>query len=204
MTVGELVDQVPAAATVFEILRIDTCDKRERSLADASAAAGMDVDEIISLMLEKPMDMSMHPEAPAKTARLGDVTSLIRDQYHRRARAFLVLLTRAVRTLSGSHGQGFPILWQVRTFVETIARDLVPHMAVEEKYLFPYIESLAGERVNREIVVPLTGKVEYPLQFVRHDHTHDLETIAALRKLSDDFAVPLGACAAFGAFYGLV
>lgn len=204
MTVGELIQNVPAAEIVFEILRIDSCCRRERPLADASAAAGFDVDEVIQLIQALPLDSSAHPARPGAEAGLGEITAQIRDQYHRRARAFLVMLTRTARALSGSHGQAFKELWQVRAQIERLARDLVPHMGMEEKYLFPYIESLAGGKADREIVVPLTGRVEYPLQFIRHDHEEDMQMIAALREMTHDFTPPDRACAAFSSFYGML
>ncbi len=204
MTVGELIENVPAAEAVFEIVRIDSCCRRERTLADAGAAAGIDVDEVISLMHELPLDSSVHPVTLPLNAGLGDITAQIKDQYHRRARAFLVMLTRSVRALSGSHGHAFREIWQVRTQIERLARDLVPHMSLEEKYLFPYIDSLAGGRADREIVVPLTGKVEYPLQFVKHDHDDDMQMIATLRELTHNFTPPDRACAGFSAFYNVL
>lgn len=204
MTVGELIQQVPAAETVFEIVRIDSCCRRERTLADASAAASIDVDEVISLLRELPHDASAHPVALPPDAWLPEVTAQIREQYHRRARAFLVMLTRTVRALSGSHGHAFPEIRTVRTQIEQLARDLVPHMSREEKYLFPYIDSLAGGRADREIVVPLFGKVEYPLQFVKHDHSDDMLVIATLRESTRNFAPPSGTCAGFRAFYSML
>lgn len=204
MTVGDLIRDVPGAETVFEIVRIDSCCRRDRSLADASAAAGIDVDEVITLMRELALDASAHPATLSPDTPLNEITVQIRDQYHRRARAFLVLLTRSARTLSGSHGQAFPEIWHVRTQIERLARQLVPHMSMEEKYLFPYIESLAGGHADREIVVPLTGKVEYPLQFVKHEHEHDIQMVSGLRVSTHDFTPPERSCGGFSAFYGML
>jgi len=182
-----VIEHVPAAETVFEIVRIDSCCRRDRTLAEASVAAGIDVDEVISLLREMSLDSTTHPTALRADAALPDVTAQIRDQYHRRARAFLVMLTRSVRALAGSHGHTFPELATVQSSIEQLARDLVPHMSREEKYLFPYIDSLAGGHADREIVVPLFGRVEYPLEFVKHDHADDMQLIATLRDTTGAF-----------------
>jgi regulator of cell morphogenesis and NO signaling len=204
VSVGDVIEHVPAAETVFEIVRIDSCCRRDRTLAEASAAAGIDVDEVISLLRELSLDSTTHPTALRADATLPDVTAQIRDQYHRRTRAFLVMLTRSVRALAGSHGHAFPELATVQSSIEQLARDLVPHMSREEKYLFPYIDSLAGGHADREIVVPLFGKVEYPLEFVKHDHSDDMQLIATLRDATRTFTPPDGACAGFRAFYSLL
>jgi regulator of cell morphogenesis and NO signaling len=199
--VSELVESLPRAATVFEVVQINTCCKRDRTLAEGCSAAGIDLDELLALLDEVPLGSRMDRPAFPPSAPLLDVTAFITDYYHRRARKYLVDLTLAVRSLCGGHGQTAPELWALRKAIEELARDLVPHMYREERYLFPYMHALDGGRMEREIVVPLFGTVEYPLQFIRHDHAHDLEGIARIRALTSAVAPAGEPCGQSGALY---
>ncbi len=201
-SVEELLATLPAAAPVFEILGIDSCCRQERSLQKACDAAGLDTDEVIELLQGRPVVgqlplLRQQPDTP-----LSELTDGIVKHHHRRARQRLVDLIRTVRTLCSAHASRFPEIWVVREQLEKLARDLIPHMAKEERYLFPYIDSLVeGASPNTEIVVPLFGTIQFPLQSVRHDHSEDLHTIGALREATRSFVPPEGACSRFRAFY---
>ena len=48
--IGEMVDQVPRAALVFEVLGFDFCTNDQRALSAAAAAAGCDLDGVMGLL----------------------------------------------------------------------------------------------------------------------------------------------------------
>src|SRR5580765_6492561 len=84
--IGEIVDQVPRAALVFEVLGIDFCTNDQRALSSASSAASCDPDEVMGLLNRRPL--------PARAASKGDsfaeMTAYITQVHHRRARQMLV------------------------------------------------------------------------------------------------------------------
>lgn len=201
-SVGELVQTVPGAELVFEVVGIDSCCKPERSLADACTAAGLEVNEVMTLLSGMPQQPWAPPPVPATAqAPLAQVTSGIRDHYHRRARRALVVLIRLARRLCGSHGQTFKEIWTVRDEIEELARELVPHMQNEERYLFPYIAGMDGGVLETETVIPLFGKVEHPLRQLKHDHSDDLAAIAKLREVTRNFTPPDRSCSGFRDLY---
>ena len=200
-TVGDLVRTLPGASDVFDVVQITTCCRRDRTLADACKAAGIDAGEVLALLNGVPIGSQMPAPLFAADTPLTEITKRISDDYHRRARSFLVTLTRAVRALCGGHGEAAPELWQLRTVIGELAHELVPHMYREERYLFPYINAFDGGRMERDIVVPLFGTVEYPLQFVRHDHNHDVEAIKKIREVTKDFTPSVDSCPEFRTLY---
>jgi regulator of cell morphogenesis and NO signaling len=200
-TVAQVAEGLRTAETVFEVVGIDSCCKRDRKLSDAAAAAGIDLEELVALLREVPQDPAVTPLTPGPRATLSEVTKEVRNQYHRRARRALVSLVRTARMLAGSHGQTFRELGKIRGEVEELTRDLIPHMLREERYLFPYIAAMDGGKLESEMVVPLFGRVEHPLKHLRHDHADDLEAIAKLRELTRNFTPPEGACPGMRRFY---
>ena len=191
--VGQVADTVAHAARVFEIVGIDSCDKRDRTLKDAAKAASFDTAELLQLLDPSSSPPPSHPMNDAEHAPLGQVTRYIVGNFHRRARAMLVRMT----ILAGSAASAHPDkkLWPLVDLIAKITRDLVPHMRREEQYLFPYIDSFEREMGPDEtIVVPLFGSVEYPMQRIRHDHSEDLASLTAIREATSNFTPPAGAC----------
>ncbi len=169
-TVAEIALTYPAAPTLFEVVGIDYCCQASRLLRDAGAGAGMMVTDIAQFLENgaappPPSRSSVRTDAP-----LAELTKEIKNHYHRRARISLASMIWTGRALGSAHNERFPVIWDVRRKLEDLARELIPHMLREERYLFPYINGMDQGRVETETVVPLFGTVEYPLQQLRHDH----------------------------------
>jgi len=191
--VGEVADTVAHAARVFEIVGIDFCDKRDRSVRDAAKTASIDAAELLQLMDPTSAVAPARPMENAKDAPLSQLTKHIVTNFHRRARGMLVRMTILAGSAASSHPD--KKLWPLVDLIAKVTRDLVPHMRREEQYLFPYIDSFEREMGPDEtIVVPLFGSVEYPMQRIRHDHSEDLASLAAIREATSNFTPPKGAC----------
>ena len=191
--VGEVADTVAHAARVFEIVGIDFCDKRDRTVRDAAKTASVDVAELLQLMDPSAAVVPARAMDNPENAPLDQVTKHIVTNFHRRARAMLVRMS----LLAGSAASAHPDkkLWPLVDLIAKLTRDLVPHMRREEQYLFPYIDSFQREMGPDEtIVVPLFGSVEYPMQRIRHDHSEDLASLTAIREATSNFTPPTGAC----------
>jgi len=200
-SIGELLAMHPAALAVFEIVGIDTCCGQQRSLRDACASASLDTDEAIELLEGRAITTALPLLPQRPDAPLSELTQAIVKHHHRRARKRLVALIPSVRSLCGAHAARFPELRRVRDQIEKLARTLIPHMINEERFLFPYISTFDTGAPNKEMIVPLFGTVELPLQSLRHDHSDDLQTIVTLREATRNFGVPEGACPRFRSFY---
>lgn len=191
--VGEVADTVAHAARVFEIVGIDFCDKRNRTLRDAAKAAALDPAELLDLLDPSAGPPPTREMRNAEKAPLHEITRHIMTAYHRRARAMLVQMSLLASKAAAAHPDNK--LWPLVDLIARISRDLVPHMRREEQYLFPYIDSFQREMGPDEtIVVPLFGSVEYPMQRVRHDHSEDLATLTAIREATGNFVPSKGAC----------
>jgi regulator of cell morphogenesis and NO signaling len=190
--VGDVADTVGNAARVFEIVGLDYCCKRDRSLRDAAAAINLDPDELLHLLDRSASLPAYRPLSNGASSPLQDVTRFITTTHHRRARSMLVNITLLASEAASAHGQS---IWPIQDLIARIVRDLIPHMRREEQYLFPYIDTLQREMGPDEtIVVPLFGTVEYPLQAIRHDHSEDLALLTAIQEATGNFTAPKSAC----------
>jgi regulator of cell morphogenesis and NO signaling len=72
----------------------------------------------------------------------------------------------------------------------------------EEQILFPYIERMAAAHLRREPIPPaFFGTVERPIANMVADHDDAGTLLADLRRLTNDYTPPAGACPTFGALY---
>ncbi|HSP17142.1 MAG TPA: DUF542 domain-containing protein [Thermoanaerobaculia bacterium] len=194
-TVAEIVAAYPAAPTLFEVVGIDYCCQPSRTLRDACASAAMHLEDVVEFLERGASPPATAGPAVGADARLSDLTREIKSFYHRRARISLASMIWAARALASAHSDKIPVLWDIRRKIEELAHDLIPHMMREERYLFPYIDGMDLGRVENDAVVPLFGTVEYPLQQIRHDHSHDEQALGVLRALTQNFVSSESACA---------
>lgn len=192
------------AARVFEVLGIDSCCNTDRTLTSASQAAGYDPDEVAALISgSAPATQAGRNKAWDK-APLTELTSHI-VAVHRRTRRMLVDAVELLDVLVSGHAAAHPELWPLKREVEQLAHHLVPHMLNEERYLFPYIATMDQPvGPDRNILVPLFGTVQYPLQAIRHDHSEDLSLLATIRATTRDFTTPDDACNHYRMLYTIL
>src|SRR5438067_13584587 len=88
--VGNVADTVGNAARVFEILSIDYCCKRDRTLRDAAAAANLDASELLELLDSTAAAPPSHAPADAAKTPLHELTRFVSTTHHKRARSMLV------------------------------------------------------------------------------------------------------------------
>ncbi|HVS32018.1 MAG TPA: hemerythrin domain-containing protein [Thermoanaerobaculia bacterium] len=128
-------------------------------------------------------------------APLTRLTTEIVEVFHRRTRYRLVTLISLSARVAAAHGDAHPHFIEIHDEVQRIARDLVPHMHTEERYLFPYIASLESPGgVDKAVIVPLLGSVEYPMKALQHQHSVERTAFQTMRKLTNDFAGVPGSC----------
>lgn len=203
--VGEAASHLPRAVLVFEMLGIDYCCSGDLTLRDAGKAAGIAAEELVDLVSGTGAAPSAAAPPNSDEADLSLLTRYIVEHYHRGARRALADLTESVRALISGHGGKYPELRELQKTLDDLAQDLIPHMNREERYLFPYIETMDRPIAPDDRVrVPLFGTVEYPLQSIRHDHAEDLSILGRIRELSLDFALPAAACDRYRRFISLL
>lgn len=190
-TVGGLVAERPEWARVFEELGIDYCCGGRRTLREACEGRGLSLDAVLRRLAaadaERPTGEPDWTAAP-----LAVLCDHIVHTHHAFLRRELPRVGRLLIKVVGVHGDRHPELFRVDALFGPFARDMDHHMAKEEQILFPLVKRLAaGEPVGMN---PLA-----PVRVMEAEHDQAGAALAEMRRLTDDFRPPEGACASYRA-----
>lgn len=190
-TIGGLVAERPGWARVFEEFGIDYCCGGRRTLQEACERRGVNPDILIRRLAAAEAGQAA-AEPDWTTAPLASLCDHIVKAHHDYLRRELPRVGRLVAKIAGVHGERHLELFQVLALYEPFARDMDHHMAKEEQVLFPLIKRLAaGEPVPMN---PLA-----PIRAMEAEHDQAGEAMAEMRRLTDGFRPPEGACGSYRA-----
>ncbi|MGZ4706043.1 MAG: hemerythrin domain-containing protein, partial [Acidimicrobiales bacterium] len=156
---------------------------------------GLDVDETAAALGA----VGSPDPAPWATFGPAELVDHLEATHHAYLHEELPRLTALSEKVAQVHGGRHPELLEVLRLCRELRDDLEPHLAKEERVLFPMIRELAvadGTRPDLHC-----GSVANPISvmMVEHDRAGDL--LVALREVTDDHTVPDDACASYTALY---
>ena len=134
-TVAELVLEQPSRTRVFEHFGLDYCCGGKRSLADACARRGVELDEAVAAL-----DAADGPGRESDDWTLAPLDRLVDhivDAHHGFLRTELPRLSELLAKCERAHGTERPDLVPMRATFEALRRELEHHMLDEEQRLFP-------------------------------------------------------------------
>ncbi len=189
-TVGGLVADRPERSKIFEQLGIDYCCGGKKPLAQACAAKGLDVGDVLKKLVES--DSS----APATgidwvKASLTDLADHIEATHHAYLKDALPRITALIGKVVNAHGAKNPKLQDLSDVFSNFRSELECHMMKEERILFPLCRQLDG---SAEPQAFHCGSIQNPIRVMVAEHDDAGEALAAMRSLTDDFVPPPGAC----------
>ncbi|HUE95683.1 MAG TPA: hemerythrin domain-containing protein [Longimicrobiaceae bacterium] len=195
-TLTEVLESVSQAGRIFEVLEIDRCCAEGASVAKAAEAAGVDPDELLELLHDddSPLHVAATPPGFADSSLRSQIEHIV-GVHHRYTRRQLLRLDRRMSRLRSGHRRTVAWLDEVAGLLQELIDDLIPHMAREERYLFPYCISLEEEmKPDVRIVVPLFGNLDYPLASITDDHADDSRRLMEMRRLTSGFQPEPDSC----------
>jgi regulator of cell morphogenesis and NO signaling len=183
-SLGELVTEDSRRSRVLEKFGLDYCCNGADSLADASAAAGLDIVQVIAAL-----DL---PDVPAIPAAPGDNASLahdIVDTHHAFMWEEMPRLAGLVEKVYRVHGERHPELEQVRDAYFRAVAALEPHMTAEERSVFPTISKLEkGQPASGAATLNETLDTMVAEHQVVGDLFHEIKS------LTNDYTWPADGC----------
>jgi regulator of cell morphogenesis and NO signaling len=191
-TLVDVVAANQAAASVLEAFGLDYCCHGRRSLTEACHRAGLDPNVVVEKLagLERP-EVPMWSKLPP--AQLADHIVAI---HHRYLEEELPLLDALAEKVLSVHGAMHPELDEVSRLVSEIRADLVPHMAKEERVLFPAIHALAAGQTSFPF-----GSIANPVRMMMQEHDRAGELLAELREVTHGYEAPDDACSSYRALF---
>jgi regulator of cell morphogenesis and NO signaling len=193
-TLGDLVLEEPGRADLFERLGFDYCCGGGRTLADACAQRGLDV-ETVSKVLEvhgvaaPPSDHGFD----WRRATTADLCDHIVSAHHDRLRRDLPRLHETLVTVARVHGPSEPELHDLARVFAGLRAELEEHIEREEHVLFP-----ACRELERSAAPAAAAEL---LEELGDDHAQVGETLLVLRDLAAGYDPGRARCGTHRALY---
>ncbi|MDZ5608353.1 iron-sulfur cluster repair di-iron protein [Bacillus pseudomycoides] len=196
--IGDIVTQFPKASDLFKSYRIDFCCGGNRPIIDAINERNLSAEEILTKLntLYHETKQLNESEINWKTASYSELIDYIVNKHHRYLNEELPLLSPYVTKVLRVHGAGQPHLAQIHKLFHELKTELEQHLIKEETEDFPLI--LAFEQNPTDENYMKLCKVVDELEN-EHDHAGDI--IKELRKVTNDFTPPVGACGTYRLVY---
>ncbi|HVA74316.1 MAG TPA: iron-sulfur cluster repair di-iron protein [Acidimicrobiales bacterium] len=195
-TLAHLIAGRPALAAEFERLGLDFCCHGDRTLAEACEAAGVPLVKALDTAMA---DGSWQDEASVVNwpqLRLVDLIDHIEDVHHRYLHMELPWLIALSSKVLSVHGERHPELERVDEIVSTLREEIVPHLAKEERVLFPAIRELAAGHTGFAF-----GSVSAPIAVMMNEHESVGDLLRQVREVTSGYAVPADGCQSYRRLY---
>lgn len=191
-TLGDLVTEDPRRSRVLEKFGIDYCCSGQRSLAEASTEAGLDLAEVAQA-LDLPEESAAQQAQPARENAV--LAHDIVDTHHAYMWEEMPRLQALVDKVHGVHGDRHPELARVRAAYTEAVAALDPHMTTEERVVFPAISRLEKSGA----AVTGFGSFAEPIDQLRAEHDAVGQLFKEIRSITDGYAAPDDACNSYRA-----
>lgn len=195
--VRDLVNEFPKTADVFKSVRIDFCCGGATPIAEAAAAGGLDLEDLMA-KLNETIEKSGQSETDLKVWTESDSNIIIDhviSEYHNPLREEFLNLSPYVTKVSRVHGGHRPELLKVYELYYELKKEMLEHVAKEEETVFPLIRELDADMVeDREQALNYIKELE-------KEHDHAGAILKELREITSDFTPPADACGTYRLVY---
>jgi len=159
-------------------------------LGEACTASGLDVADVTAAF-----------DAVADAVPSGwdgggraSLAAYVEDTHHQYLHRELSPLRGLAGKVFSVHGDRHPELAEVRDLVNGIVAQLEPHLATEEREVFPAIEHLAPGTAG-------DGRLAAHIERLVEEHTALGAQLARLRELTGGYTAPADGCASYTSLY---
>lgn len=198
-TVGEIAAVYPETAQVFELKGIDYCCGGKRTLEAVCQIKNLNTARLIQ-NLEKIVDKSPDRAATWTDAPLTELIHHLLSKHHAVCRITSARLLALLNKVVVRHGAEHPELEEVRRLFSALANELSKHMFEEEQVLFPFIERLEQAKDGNQVSPSaFFGSVDNSIRHMMEDHDDAGVLSSEIREITDNYAVPEGACNSYRA-----
>ncbi len=191
MSVGEMVREKPSRSRVFSQLGIDFCCGGKVSLATVCEKRGLALESVIAQIGIIDAQTNQDTLVDADAMSLTELCDHIESTHHAYLKVELPRLDQMTEKVARVHGDKEPKLRAIRRIFDELKAELEPHMAKEEKVLFPMIRQFEASSGIPDFHC---GTVRNPILQMEQEHEHAGDALARIRVAADDFVPPSWAC----------
>ena len=185
-SLADLALSAPAASRIFRQHKLDFCCGGARSIAEACAERGLDVDTVLG---EIQANADQKLEVDWRSAPLAQLVDHILVNFHEAHRRELVDLVELARKVERVHADKHSVPAGLSAHLLSMRDALDLHMQKEEQILFPAI--LHGRGIQ----------MRGPTAQMEREHDEHAQKLQQLRSLTHDFVAPQEACTSWRALY---
>lgn len=184
---ADLAIRVPGATRIFHQHRLDFCCGGQRSLAEACAAKGLDVQAVLAELNQaaaRPAEGEDWTQRP-----LPALIDHILGRFHEPLRTQVPELERMAARVEAVHADKPDCPRGLAAHLAAVREALELHMQKEEQVLFPMIARGHGAHAAA------------PVSVMEREHDEHAESLRRTRELTGDMVPPPHACTTWRALY---
>lgn len=203
-TLGELVTKDFKKALIFKKYGLDFCCGGKKTVKEACAEKNLDV-TIIEQELQQLDKNPKQNSLPYDQWSLDFLIDHIVNTHHLYVNNTIADMYYYAKKVMSVHGNVHPELLQIEQLVKSVKEELLEHMVKEEQTLFPYIKTLRVAEISGQTVSnPQFGTVKNPIKMMETEHETVGESLAQIRKLTNNYTLPADACSSYNLLYKML
>ena len=187
-SLSDLVLEHPAAARVLRQRGLDYCCRGHRTLPEACAEAGIQIETLTTELASAP-DAKHPPALDWTRAPMRELIGFILTRYHEPLKQELPDLLDCARKVEAVHHSRSDVPRGLTRHLEAMAQSLLEHLSKEENVLFPMI--LAGHG----------NLASMPVRVMLREHEDHAANLRRMRELTNDLRAPEDACVTWRSVY---
>jgi len=196
-TIGEIVAANYRTAEVFELHGIDFCCGGKVSLETICAEKGLNLATLTSeveAVMNEPAERSQNYSSWA----LPFLADYIVNTHHVYLRENNEQIAAYARKIAGVHGANHPEVIRIAAIFDRIATDMAAHLKEEEEVFFPAIRRVDAARISGNTPDEQDREtIRVTLLTLQREHEEIGDAVHTIRRLSNDYAIPVDACNTF-------
>jgi len=205
LTLAEIVQKYPSAASLFEKYDLDYCCHGKRSLEQA-CEGDLTKYQRVEHALQDVIDHEMAKANFVHYENMGaeELIDHIVVKHHWYLKNSMPVIHAHLKKVSTKHGDRHPQLKQIFELFDELKREMENHMFKEEEILFPRIKDLSEVFHTRNIYQiagsnRLPGKlnVSSPINMMETEHEKAGSILHLIRELTDNYVPPADACTTY-------
>ncbi len=201
-TVGEIAAKDIRKAEVLKKRGIDFCCGGKKTLKEACAEAGVDVNELEKELqvAEQTTSNNVHRYDQWELDFLADY---VFNTHHRYIRESAPIIQGIALKVAAHHGSTHPELHELTSGIQQFLEDLNSHLIKEERVVFPYIKQLVEKKNDPAGNVAFNFEsIQSPIQMMEMEHQVAGEDMAYFRRITDNYSLPEDACNSYSFLFG--
>lgn len=195
LSLGDIVNRYPVLARELERRGLDYCCDGAVSLGQACRARELDPSAVGSALAALVDDT---PAPSWATMEVDELVDHIVDEHHAYLWDELPRMSALSAKVLEIHGDRHPELTAVDACVHSIRAELEPHLAKEERVLFPAVKQLVNDPMAPAFGF---GSIGNPISKMLSEHDDIGELLRTLRVLTAGYTPPADGCASYTAFF---